>query len=147
MIRRSDLAKRIGKKMPCVRGYKIPTYLCETIVDIVFDSIKEALIEDGDVSIKNQFSFKRIDVPEHMHRMPDGAYIIIPHKSKVQICGKDKFVSDITNEVRRRKMLNTIGKCHAKVERGTHNFSNKERVEIQKYLDGLNSIMSNAINA
>ena len=144
MARKNDLAKVMAKKMPRVRGMKVPTYLCEVIIDVVFDSIKEMLVEDGEVRIKNQFTFKRIDVPEHKKRMPDDTYATIPFKSKIRVEKKEKFTSDVTNEVRKRKMLGTINGCHARVERGTYDFSNKELVEIQKYLDRLSSIMGAA---
>ena len=141
MARKSDLAKVMVKKMPRVNGMRVPTYLCGIIVDIVFDSIKEMLIEDGEVNIKNQFTFKRVDVPEHKKRMPNNTYVIVPFKSKVLVEKKERFVSDITNEVRKRSMLGTIGGCVNRIERGTYGFSAKELVEIQRYLNKLSALI------
>lgn len=141
MVRKNDLARVMADKMPRIKGMKVPTYLCEVIIDIVFDSIKEKLIEDGEVNIKNQFTFKRVDVPEHKKRMPDNTYVVVPFKSKIHIEKKDKFVSDINNEIRKKRMLGVINGCHRRVELGTCDFSNKELVEIQRYLDRLSSLM------
>lgn len=142
MVRKSDLAKVMVKKMPRVNGMRVPTYLCEIIVDIVFDSIKEMLIEDGEVNIKNQLTFKRVDVPEHKKRMPDNTYVIVPFKSKVRVEKKERFASDVTNEVRKRNMLGTIDGCINRIERGTYDFSAKELVEIQRYLNKLSALMA-----
>lgn len=147
MVRKNDLARVVANKMPCIKGMKVPTYLCEIIIDVVFDSIKEKLIEDGEVNIKNQFAFKRIDVPEHKKRMPDNTYVVIPFKSKIRVDNKSKFISDVNNEVRKNRMLGTIDGCHKRVQRGTYDFSNKELVEIQRYLDRLSSIMDDHISA
>lgn len=144
MAKKSDLARAMAKKMPLVRGMKVPTYLCEVIIDIVFESIKEILIEDGEVNIKNQFCFKRVDVPEHRKRMPNNTYIVIPFKSKIVVGKKERFVSDITNEIRRRKMLGTIDVCHTRIDHGIYDLSTKELVEIQKYLNKLSSLLGGA---
>ena len=40
MVRKNDLARVMADKMPRIKGMKVPTYLCEVIIDIVFDSIK-----------------------------------------------------------------------------------------------------------
>lgn len=85
MARKNDLARVMANKMPRIKGMKVPTYLCEAIIDVVFDSIKEKLVEDGEVNIKNQFTFKRVDVPEHRKRMPDNTYVMIPFKSKIHV--------------------------------------------------------------
>lgn len=145
MARKNDLARVMANKMPRIKGMKVPTYLCEAIIDVVFDSIKEKLVEDGEVNIKNQFTFKRVDVPEHRKRMPDNTYVMIPFKSKIHVEKKEKFVSDINNEVRKKRMLGAIDGCHKRVQRGTFDFSNKELVEIQRYLDRLSSIMGGCV--
>ncbi len=142
MSRKHGLAKTMSEKMPCFKGKKIPICLCEVIIDIVFDSIKELLIEDGEVNIKNQFCFKAIDVREHKKRMPDGKYVVIPATSKVRVAIKEKFKHDIANEKRKRKMLNDIKNCHDGIEKGVYTFSNKELVEIQTYLDKLGTVMT-----
>lgn len=95
MLKRNDLARIISDRFTLRGGKRIPIYLGEWMIDYVFEAVKIALIEDGVVNIKNYMTFKRIDVPEHEHRMPDGTIATIPPKSKLRVEYKDGFMRDI----------------------------------------------------
>lgn len=95
MLKRNDLARIISDRFTLRGGKRIPIYLGEWMIDYVFEAVKIALIEDGVVNIKNYMTFKRIDVPEHKHRMPDGTIATIPPKSKLRVEYKDGFMRDI----------------------------------------------------
>ena len=97
MLRRNDLARIISDRFSLRGGRRIPIYLGEWMIDYVFEAIKIALIEDGSVNIKNYMSFKRIDIPKHDHRMPDGAIATIPPKAKIRVEYKENFMKDINN--------------------------------------------------
>ena len=101
MLRRNDLARIISDRFALRGGKRIPIYLGEWMIDYVFEAVKIALIEDGVVNIKNYMTFKRIDIPEHEHRMPDGTVATIPPKSKIRVECKDAFMKDIrTGEIK-----------------------------------------------
>lgn len=101
MLRRNDLARIISDRFALRGGKRIPIYLGEWMIDYVFEAVKIALIEDGVVNIKNYMTFKRIDIPEHEHRMPDGTVATIPPKSKIRVEYKDAFMKDIrTGEIK-----------------------------------------------
>lgn len=98
MLRRNDLARIISDRFALRGGKHIPIYLGEWMIDYVFEAIKVGIIEDGVVNIKNYMTFRRIDIPEHEHRMPDGTIATIPPKSKIKVEYKPNFLSDIKNE-------------------------------------------------
>jgi len=98
MLRRNDIARIISDRFALRGGKRIPIYLGEWMIDYVFEAIKIALIEDGVVNIKNYMTFKKVDIPEHEHRMPNGTIAIIPQKSKIRVEYKENFMKDIQNE-------------------------------------------------
>lgn len=142
MLRKKDIARIIHDRYRLRGGIKIPLYLGEWMVDYVFSAIQFGLIEDGCVDIANTVTFERVDVPEHKKRMPDDTYVIVPFKSKVRVEKKERFASDVTNEVRKRNMLGMIDGCINRIDRGTYDFSAKELVEIQRYLNKLSALMA-----
>lgn len=95
MLRKSDLARIISDRFALRGGKRIPIYLGEWVVDYVFEAVKIALIEDGVVNIKNYMTFRRVEIPEHEHRMPNGEVVIIPTRSKVRVEFKENFMKGI----------------------------------------------------
>lgn len=95
MFTKDDLGRIISERFTLRAGERIPKYLGKWMVDYVFEAIKIALIEDGYVNIKNQATIKRIDVPEHEKRMPNGDVIIIPTRAKLNVEWKPRFMEDL----------------------------------------------------
>ena len=95
MLRKGDLGRIISDRFALRGGKRIPFYLGEWMVDYVFEAIKIALIEDGVVNIKNYVTFRKIDIPEHEHRMPNGSIVTNPPSAKIRVEYKDNFMKDI----------------------------------------------------
>lgn len=98
MLRKNDLARIISDRFGLRGGKRIPIYLADWMIDYVFEAIKIALIEDDAVAVKNYAMFRRIDVPEHERRLPNGTVAIIPQRSKVRVEFKPSFLIDLANE-------------------------------------------------
>ena len=97
MLSKSDIGRIISDRYTLREGKRIPQYLGTWIVDYVFEAIKIGLIEDGYVNLRNLASIKRIDIPEHEKKMPNGEIITVPLRSRVKVDFAQKFMDDINS--------------------------------------------------
>ena len=97
MLKRRDLGRIISERFTLRAGKPIPIYLGDWMVDYVFEAIKIALIEDGDVDIRNHVRIRRNDIPAHEKRLPNGNVVTIPYRAELNIQFKENFLNDVTN--------------------------------------------------